>query len=267
MDRFIKSFIFYSRRFRSWIWKRHILTQALSVIALQVFLLSIQFLAAFEIFEACMIIAADGSALGGVAESWWNPIIGGIIGVVLPLFMFVPPTIMLFSAMDDWLNTTRMAERLGSFMRRNIWEPMQKRREAKKERKEKSWKVRRDYYQQAWRESFDPTRETPDDIDMEPNIERRRAMIEEYENHHGIASYIIDSGIQPVHKDEWGELYKKEVGDGVVLARVKVLNATQEDGKNKVYYLKVPHRMQTAKEAVAWTFSKEEDDYHPLIES
>jgi hypothetical protein len=52
------------------------------------------------------------------------------------------------------------------------------------------------------------------------------------------------------------------------LVLLKVINSTQEqDGTRKVYYLTVPPDMKTCKQAVAWTFGVEAEDYHPDQES
>ena len=49
---------------------------------------------------------------------------------------------------------------------------------------------------------------------------------------------------------------------------VKVINSTLEsDGKVKEYFLRVPKDMQSAKEAVAWTFNMKPEDYLPMVET
>ena len=55
--------------------------------------------------------------------------------------------------------------------------------------------------------------------------------------------------------------------DEEILALIRVQDGTpSETGERKVYFLSVPPRIQNAKEAVAWTFRKEADDYNPQIE-
>ena len=51
----------------------------------------------------------------------------------------------------------------------------------------------------------------------------------------------MDSGIKPVHSDDFGTLYvKPESGDMPALAVVKVVNSTPEaDGSSKDYFLRV----------------------------
>lgn len=106
---------------------------------------------------------------------------------------------------------------------------------------------------------------TPDDIDNERNLEIRRAMMEIYD----VKNYIIDSKAAVIHTDEWGTLYRKTLplgGEPFVL--VKVVNSTAEpDGTFKDYYLRVPPNMTTAREAIAWTFGKDSDEYKPEQET
>jgi len=52
------------------------------------------------------------------------------------------------------------------------------------------------------------------------------------------------------------------------LVMVKVVSATPEtDSSFKDYFLRVPPGIQTAREAVAWTFGKTPDVYDPEQES
>jgi hypothetical protein len=49
---------------------------------------------------------------------------------------------------------------------------------------------------------------------------------------------------------------------------VEVVNSTAEpDGSRKRYWLRVPPEMQTAREAVAWTFGLSEREYDPTTET
>lgn len=52
------------------------------------------------------------------------------------------------------------------------------------------------------------------------------------------------------------------------LVVVMVDNSTPEpDGTRQRFFLRVPPNVRTAREAVAWTFGLDEDDYNPAIES
>ena len=130
-------------------------------------------------------------------------------------------------------------------------------------------------------------------IDAEENAEVRRVMLERF----GISRYIVESGSTPQHQDEFGVLYRRELANDEPIVMVRVLNSTPEPdgslsmeeamqvfGETKVkrqltilgwnkparfkeYWLRVPPDMQTAHEAVAWTFGKTAATYHPDLET
>lgn len=102
------------------------------------------------------------------------------------------------------------------------------------------------------------------DIEVETNVEIRRVMIEAY----GLARYMADSGAIEVHRDEYGILYRKWFHLAEAIQIVEVINATPEpDGSFKRYCLRVPPTMNTAKEAVAWTFGLDASNYDLTDES
>lgn len=101
-------------------------------------------------------------------------------------------------------------------------------------------------------------------IENERNVEIRRIMIERY----GLNNFIRDSAARVVQSDEFGTLYRKELPGEEPVVVVRVENSTAEhDGEYKNYYLRVPPHIQTAREAVAWTFDMKEDDYSPKVET
>jgi hypothetical protein len=101
-------------------------------------------------------------------------------------------------------------------------------------------------------------------IETEANSEVRRIMIERF----GQARYLQESGAKEIHADDWGTLYRKEVAGDEPLVMVKVPNSTPEpDGSFKDYFLRVPPNVSRARQAVAWTFGKEEAEYNPAIQS
>jgi hypothetical protein len=101
-------------------------------------------------------------------------------------------------------------------------------------------------------------------IDAENNAEVRRVMLERY----GEARYLEDSGAKPIHSDKFGVLFRKEISVDEPLVMVRVVNSTAEpDGHFKVYWLRVPPTIETAQEAVAWSFGVEPKDYKPAIET
>lgn len=105
---------------------------------------------------------------------------------------------------------------------------------------------------------------TIDEIESTQNAEIRRVLIERY----GQARYLQDSGTREIQKDDFGTLYKKEIPGDEPLVMVKVVNSSPEpDGSFKDYFLRVPPDVETARQAVAWTFGLEEDDYLPRDES
>ena len=109
-----------------------------------------------------------------------------------------------------------------------------------------------------------PERITVSEIENETNAEIRRVMIEKY----GQARYLQDSGARVVQSDDFGTLYSKEIAHDEPLVMVKVVNSTPEaDGTYKDYFLRVPPTIRTAREAVAWTFELNTDDYAPVFES
>ncbi len=101
-------------------------------------------------------------------------------------------------------------------------------------------------------------------IESEINVELRRMMIERY----GAERYLMDSGAEEIHRDDFGILYRKDFLEDQSLVMVKVANSTPEpDGSFKDYFLRVPPEMERAKQAVAWTFGKAENDYSPALET
>jgi hypothetical protein len=129
----------------------------------------------------------------------------------------------------------------------------------------------------AWLISH-PERVTPALIDQEKNQEVRRAMVERY----GADRYLQNGGSVLVHKDAFGELYRKDVAGDEPLMLVKVKNSTPEsDGSIKSYWLRVHPELRplrangelgdpqklTAHNAVASTFGLRGEEYQPQVET
>ena len=117
---------------------------------------------------------------------------------------------------------------------------------------------------------------TVEQIENEPNVETRRVLIDKY----GQAEYLMDSGAQKVHEDDFGVLYKKDIGDTEPVMMVKVVNSSKEpDGTYKDYWLGVDPKsyggLKTAQAAVASTWRYEDqslvfsspEHYRPLVET
>jgi hypothetical protein len=109
-----------------------------------------------------------------------------------------------------------------------------------------------------------PAAITVRDIETEENAEVRRVKMERF----GLARFLRESGAQLIHSDDWGMLYRKKVPGDEPLVMVKVVNSTPEpDGSFKDYFLRVPPNMERARQAVAWTFGKEELAYDPVLQT
>ncbi len=99
----------------------------------------------------------------------------------------------------------------------------------------------------------------------EPNRELQRVMLERF----GYDRFILELAAVPVQADGFGTLYRIHMGPyRESLALVHVTNSTPEpDGTRERYFLRVPPRMKTAREAVAWTFGMRAEDYRPAQET
>lgn len=115
-----------------------------------------------------------------------------------------------------------------------------------------------------------------EDIEKQTNIEVRRVMIDIY----GKAKYILDSGAQKIHSDDFGDLYVKKQVNDVDIMMVKVVNSTQEpDGTFKDYWIRVDPNayggVKTARAAVASTWRNDDgsllfktpEEYDPEVET
>ena len=144
-----------------------------------------------------------------------------------------------------------------------------------------------------------PERLTSDQIRGETNAEIRRVMIERM----GAEGFVREMGAVKVHEDATGVLWRVEISPAIrvkeLLARggyaglsederkaiealpeqagviqpgetwqaVEVINSTPEpDDTRRRYFLAVPPTVQTAREAVAWTFGMTAEQYRPGVE-
>lgn len=86
----------------------------------------------------------------------------------------------------------------------------------------------------------------------------------------GMENVINNSCSKIIHRDDEKNQILFKI-DGIFsdpVCFVKVVNSTQEpDGSYKNYFIAVPPTMKTCKEAVAWTFRLEENDYNPEQET
>jgi hypothetical protein len=98
----------------------------------------------------------------------------------------------------------------------------------------------------------------------------RQTLIDIYANRHGHRRCLRDMGGIVLHEDPTGRLWSlnparllRQPGD---LKMVEVVNGTPEpDGSRKTYRLNVPPHVETARQAVAWTYGLEPEDYDGLV--
>jgi hypothetical protein len=111
--------------------------------------------------------------------------------------------------------------------------------------------------------------ERPEDLDpfdvvVEPNVEIRRVMIELL----GYERLVDGLRLSPSAEDSAGRLWRVEQPRDEPIVLVEVENSTPEsDGSRKRYFLRVPPELNTARDAVAWTFDTSAEDYGPLVET
>jgi hypothetical protein len=73
---------------------------------------------------------------------------------------------------------------------------------------------------------------------------------------------------RPISEDRFGKLYRIATYSGESLAFVQVTNSTPDaDGTHRHYLLRVPPSIGTAREAVAWTFRSQPNEYRPTLET
>jgi hypothetical protein len=99
-------------------------------------------------------------------------------------------------------------------------------------------------------------------IDAESNVQVRRCMIEIMTP----ARYVALGGARKVAEDETGVLWRKIWLNFDIWTAVEVINATPEpDGTHRHYFLQVPANINSAREAVAWTYGMEAEEYSKLV--
>ena len=105
---------------------------------------------------------------------------------------------------------------------------------------------------------------TVDGIDAESNAEVRRVLIERF----GLERYLEESGAEELDRDECGVLYLKAQQADEPIVAVKVTDSTSiVEGSPRHYFLRVPPYMRTARQAVAWTFQLQQEEYRPAKET
>jgi hypothetical protein len=101
----------------------------------------------------------------------------------------------------------------------------------------------------------EPQKITPKVIDGEANLERRRCLIERF----GEEAYLRFRGAEPIDEDRYGRLWGLPINGRRLL---EVDNGTPDpDGTRRKYFLSVPPSVQSAHEAVAWTYGLRPEQY------
>lgn len=101
-------------------------------------------------------------------------------------------------------------------------------------------------------------------IERQRNLEARRVLMERY----GTERYLRDSGAHEIQRDQFGVLYRRDFQRQEPLMMLMVTNRTPEpNGSFREYFMRVPPTMNTARQAVAWTFGLRAAEYLPAMES
>ncbi|WP_024512400.1 DUF6745 domain-containing protein [Bradyrhizobium sp. ARR65] len=99
-------------------------------------------------------------------------------------------------------------------------------------------------------------------IDAETNVQLRRCMIEIMTPQR----FVALGGARKIAADETGVLWRRIWFNYDIWSAVEVINATPEpDGTHKHFFLQVPANIQTAREAVAWTYGMRADEYANVV--
>jgi len=101
---------------------------------------------------------------------------------------------------------------------------------------------------------------TAEDIIHCRNVEIRRILIERF----GYEKFLLEMKGIVIHENGDYKLIKldwHEKEEPIKLIRVK------DSSTNRLYLLRVPPNMKTCKEAVAWTFGLNQEEYNPLKET
>jgi hypothetical protein len=96
---------------------------------------------------------------------------------------------------------------------------------------------------------------TVNDIQVCPNQELRRIMIERY----GWDNFLHDTNAQIVNRETDKILY--HINSELAFVKVK------DTSTDRWYFLQVPPYVNTCREAVAWTFGLTEEEYFPILET
>lgn len=104
-----------------------------------------------------------------------------------------------------------------------------------------------------------------------PDATARATLVDLYAHTHGHEACMRDLGGVVEHEDTTGRLWRLPVAplgahEDDDIKTVEVVNGTAEpDGSRRTHWLRVPPDMQTAQQAVAWTYGLKSEDYSGLV--
>jgi hypothetical protein len=103
-----------------------------------------------------------------------------------------------------------------------------------------------------------------EDLPLDENLEVLHATIELL----GHERFLAAARARLIQADLFGRLYRIQFHDYEPLQLVEVMNATPEpDGSARRHLLRVPLEVETAHEAVAWSFGRRTKDYAPVAQT
>jgi hypothetical protein len=107
-----------------------------------------------------------------------------------------------------------------------------------------------------------PERITPSLIRSERNLELRRCMMERF----GFERFVRESGAELISEDRFGRLWRINFGGRRVHTMVEVEDGSVRiDGTRRRYFLRVPPRTRSAREAVAWSYGLTAEQYDVAV--
>lgn len=102
------------------------------------------------------------------------------------------------------------------------------------------------------------------DLPLDTDLEVLHATIELLGHEH----FLSAARAKLVQEDDFGRLYRIHYYDYEPLLLVEVMNATPEqDGFVRRHLLRVPPEVETAQEAVAWSFGRRTKEYDPVVQT
>ncbi|MFX0094382.1 MAG: DUF6745 domain-containing protein [Candidatus Hodarchaeota archaeon] len=99
----------------------------------------------------------------------------------------------------------------------------------------------------------------PRDIIVCRNVEIRRLLMDRF----GFDKFVAEARARLLHRDGSSELVTINLRKEESLTFVKVRDSTTK----QLYLLRVPSDVKTCREAIAWTFGLEEEEYDPIKET